>query len=388
MRSMVNVLAALLLSASMAFAYKLWLYNDDDEFIFDGNSYPAVQPTDADYVWGTDQDTCAQYSGGYGDCFPPMFIDHTTTVHVVAGVKTSDVSASMQNGAIEDAISAWDSALDALGSDISITYYGSSTTRSLDVTDNVNTVAFGSWDGLDVGNAVTICRVSTTAGANYGEVLECDMLMNDAQYTWTDGTYECGLSQGTEKDIQSVVTHELGHLLGLGHSEETGCSPLMTMASGGVACGSCETQTENLDRRTLETDDTNGLSEIYGPGNVDGDYVKELAGYDGYPSKPVTDLQARQTAVRLDLLTTYPNPFNPETTIWIELAQGAEVSLRVYNMAGQIADELFARRHLPAGRHAFVWRPDPPGGHPAAGVYVVSLESDGWRRSHRVTLLR
>jgi len=387
MRYLLSVSIVLLLSATMVFGYKIWLYEDGKEFTFDGNSYASPSVTTGDYAWGCEEDTCATYYQS-ASCYPPMFIDHTSTVYVVAGAKTSDVSTSTQNSAIEDAIETWDDALDSLGSDISMAYYGSSTTRSFDVTDNVNTVAFGSWDSLDTENAITICRVSTTAGCNFGEVLECDMLMNDNQYDWTDGTYECGQGQGTDKDIQSIVTHELGHLLGLGHTEETGCSPLATMAPGDVACGCCESQTENLDRRTLAADDVNGLSEIYGPGNGDSDYVKELAGGDGYPSKPVSDAPPERVPARLDLLTSYPNPFNPETVISVELTQGADVALRVYNVAGQMVRELFPPQYLPAGRHEIVWQPDQHEGRAAAGVYVVSLEATTWRKAHRVTLVK
>lgn len=387
MRKIAAASIVLVFCVSTVFGYRLMLYDPDGDSEFEGDEYPYIAGTENDHAWGAHQDTCA-YPSDYGSpvpCLPPAFIDHTTTVYVVVGAKTGDVTDNTQIGAVEDAIETWSDTLGVLSSDIDVDYYGSST-KSLDVTDNYNVVAFGSWDDLGTNNAITLCRVSTTAGANFGEVLECDMLLNDARYDWTDGTYECGTTQGTEKDIQSIVTHELGHLLGMAHSTDTACATLPTMASGGAWCPPCSTQAGSLERRSLSEDDVDGLSELYGPGNGDSNYVKELAGYDGYPSKAVAG--AQMAPAQLHLVTSYPNPFNPQTVIQFELEEEGEVSLQVYNGAGQVVDVLMAARRMPAGMHEVVWAPDTRGVNIATGVYVVSLEAPAWRRSHRVTLVR
>lgn len=80
-------------------------------------------------------------------------------------------------------------------------------------------------------------------------ILEWDIVFNDAQYEFWDGlTGSCS----SMMDIQAVMTHEMGHALGLDHSAVAGATMFPTT-------GTC-----NLDTRTLHQDDIDGLDDLYG----------------------------------------------------------------------------------------------------------------------------
>jgi hypothetical protein len=82
-----------------------------------------------------------------------------------------------------------------------------------------------------------------TAIKSYGPFGEKDVVVNQ------DISWYCGTgSPGAKTDLQTVVLHELGHGLGLGHSDKF--LAVMYAFYQGV-------------RRTLNTDDINGLSTMY-----------------------------------------------------------------------------------------------------------------------------
>ena len=81
-------------------------------------------------------------------------------------------------------------------------------------------------------------------------------------FTWSDGPGNPG---GGQFDIEGVAAHELGHALGLGHSNINcggSCSNDTTMCP--AICGD-----NGVAQRTPATDDINGLNFLYGsiPGN-------------------------------------------------------------------------------------------------------------------------
>ena len=96
-------------------------------------------------------------------------------------------------------------------------------------------------------------------------------------------------------------------------------------------------------------------------------------------------------ATRLD--QNYPNPFNSATIIPYHLAEPASVTLKTYDLAGQ----LVSTHHLPelpAGPHQIQWTPHTAAGHPlASGIYIYRLTTtDGAGSSHslsrKLTLIR
>jgi Leucine-rich repeat (LRR) protein len=67
----------------------------------------------------------------------------------------------------------------------------------------------------------------------------------------------------------------------------------------------------------------------------------------------------------------FPNPFNPETTIPLQLPKEDEISVTIYNILGEKITTLHQGK-LPAGRHLFTWR----AGNIPSGIYFYRISSE------------
>ncbi|MCZ6806829.1 MAG: matrixin family metalloprotease [Deltaproteobacteria bacterium] len=129
---------------------------------------------------------------------------------------------------------------------------------------NVNTIAFlDPWEDQCATEyspnafAVTIVWHNTSTG----EIFDADMMINEDL-----GPYARCLDSGCEPstpgnrgpaDLQSIVTHEVGHFIGIGHSDVDGATMFASSERNGVS------------KRTLAQDDIEAVCEIYPPGNLD-----------------------------------------------------------------------------------------------------------------------
>ena len=88
------------------------------------------------------------------------------------------------------------------------------------------------------------------------------------------------------------------------------------------------------------------------------------------------------------LSQNYPNPFNPETSIGFELSNSAVVSLKVYNVMGQLIRTLAAGQ-FEAGAHAVTWNGrDDAGVTAPSGVYLYKLEAGDFSQTKQLLLLK
>ncbi len=84
-----------------------------------------------------------------------------------------------------------------------------------------------------------------------------------------------------------------------------------------------------------------------------------------------------------------PNPFNPTTTLHIQLPVSGPVSLTIYNMAGQGVRSLWDQHVLKAGYHAVDWDGRDQQGHPVtSGVYLYQLRTRKQVLMNKMVLIR
>ena len=87
-------------------------------------------------------------------------------------------------------------------------------------------------------------------------------------------------------------------------------------------------------------------------------------------------------STKIELGNAYPNPFNPSTTLPLELNVRAHVSLKIYDLLGrEIATVMNGM--LDAGHHKLVWNADSP-----SGLYFAVLEANDVRQIRKLMLLR
>ncbi len=88
------------------------------------------------------------------------------------------------------------------------------------------------------------------------------------------------------------------------------------------------------------------------------------------------------------LYNAYPNPFNPSTTIRVDMAANENVSLIVYNVLGQKVKTLY-NGVMEQGPHYFKWNgKDNSGAAVASGLYFYQLKSSNGIQTKRMLLMK
>ena len=108
----------------------------------------------------------------------------------------------------------------------------------------------------------------------------------------------------------------------------------------------------------------------------------EVATYDGFGLDALVRNLPQQFTV-----TNYPNPFNPSTTIKIELPDASDWSVKIYNVAGQIVTDYsgFAE----AGIHNVVWNgTNNVGNKVASGIYFYKAQVGQYTATRKMILMK
>ena len=79
----------------------------------------------------------------------------------------------------------------------------------------------------------------------------------------------------------------------------------------------------------------------------------------------------------------YPNPFNPTTQMSVTLNASADVSVKVFNMNGQIVD-VIASGNMSSGTYNFAW----DGTNAASGIYFIQTEVGSQVNSQKIMLVK
>ncbi|MBN1351359.1 T9SS type A sorting domain-containing protein [candidate division KSB1 bacterium] len=83
------------------------------------------------------------------------------------------------------------------------------------------------------------------------------------------------------------------------------------------------------------------------------------------------------------LYQNYPNPFNPKTTISFALPKASSISIRVFNLKGQLVDVLFSG-NKGAGFHKAAW----DASHLPSGMYVIEFHAGEFKQIRKCVLVK
>lgn len=150
-----------------------------------------------------------------------------------------------------------------------------------------------------------------------GYITEADVVLNPFQQFSTDGTF------GTF-DLESTLTHEIGHLLGLGHSGVLGA----TMADNFGRMGTFGVV--DFGPRTLAESDIAAVRALYGPARETSDCCGEIAGK----------------------LASASGKVNRPLRVWAEEYRTG----RVVAEADASPDGAYSLPGLPAGNYSLFWK--------------------------------
>lgn len=84
--------------------------------------------------------------------------------------------------------------------------------------------------------------------------------------------------------------------------------------------------------------------------------------------------------LKTGFMRNYPNPFNPSTQLEYYLEEGSDVGFKVYNLKGQLVDQITLRNQA-GGFHRYTWEPQL-----SSGVYLIKFTADGKSNTRRVML--
>lgn len=131
---------------------------------------------------------------------------------------------------------------------------------------NTNAVMFV-WDWTGALHDPSAFAVTTVwHRRSTGEILDADMEINERRGPYGICPDEGCSTSEDRVDLENVVTHEIGHYLGMAHTVEAGATMFASAVAG-----------ETL-KRTLETDDIEGICAAYPLGSPEGECDYEPRG--------------------------------------------------------------------------------------------------------------
>ena len=236
--------------------------------------------------------------------------------------------------AIQHALDAWTAVTPA---NYQLSYSG--TTPAGFSTDGINTVMWSTGNGC-TGSCLAITALVLTTGQ---VIQEADVSFNDA-YAWNTG--------GSDYDVEAIAAHELGHCMGIHHTDITKPRNRPTMYTAYFG----------LEGRSLESDDRDALNCAYNRYQLAGFMADEAGGVWGGPGGESEGV-ALHSRVR-----------DGHATLRYALTRPGDVRIDVFDVAGRRLTTLVSGPRG-SGEHEVAWGGETRSGIARRGVYFARIET-------------
>ena len=93
-------------------------------------------------------------------------------------------------------------------------------------------------------------------------------------------------------------------------------------------------------------------------------------------------------SLEAELVGSYPNPFNPSTTITFSLSLPEYVSISIYNTAGQLVKKL-VDSEFSIGNHNIVWNGvDNNNKRASSGMYLLRMQTKDYTAIKKIMMIK
>jgi hypothetical protein len=182
------------------------------------------------------------------------------------------------------------------------------------------------------------------------------------------------------------------------------CDTLSSVSDVAVSGGYAYVVTDSSDLRVVNISDPSspyeeGFYVTLGVANgvaVSGDYIYVADGDSGLTILEFTGGTEVEENIDVfgelpasySLNQNYPNPFNPETWISYQLPERSPVTIKIYNVTGQLVNTLVDDEQAP-GAYRVRWSGRDLHGAPvASGIYFCRLKAGTYNKSIKMVLMK
>lgn len=102
----------------------------------------------------------------------------------------------------------------------------------------------------------------------------------------------------------------------------------------------------------------------------------------------IDDFESNKIAKMFNLKQNFPNPFNPNTTIYYSLPNESAVTITVYDILGKEINQLISQKQL-TGNHSIQWNGKDINGNPvSAGIYLYQIQAGEFIQTKKMVLMK
>ena len=103
---------------------------------------------------------------------------------------------------------------------------------------------------------------------------------------------------------------------------------------------------------------------------------------------PMGNIEIDIPTMESSIISVYPNPFNPTSTIVFDMMKNENVKLQMYNVKGQLVRTLIDEiRDI--GNHTVVWTgTDNNNRHLSSGIYFLKFETNSTIEIKKILLMK